>query len=399
MQPKFRKAQPQKRKAPIRRRLVAPVARFVQKVRKSKPMAGPTMSLGAKKYAAALLHPFSPLAEGATYPEPFAASTTTRKVRFEMAVQPTAAGNFDLCVQPHLLYSAFSGQGTITGAPIENLITNLPSGCKYYGSMSSASLSATYKSYRVVGYGVRIKSNVDFTKSGGRIYVAVMPASQQVPMAVTTGCSASNFYDCFDVPHEALAGVGTSGRVISSTIVGLPRGHQLAVSELMSNSGVEITFPIVSAAATHFLESSNQVFEQGLVTGSGGSTIDQRASLGYASCNGHSQLLIRGLGINVDATSALVVEVLYHIEGVPNPLTSGSTTMVEAVRKPAPATPNEISAILHAAGNVPTVQYVADKVRASAGNWATRAKSALASRAGQEAEKLLGVGMKSLLLL
>lgn len=350
---------------------------------------GPETSL--TKYAAALMHPFSPSAEGARYPEPYAAHTITRKMRMEYVITPSSTGDFDLCIQPHLVFSAFSSNGTVTGAPVVLAIGNQPAGVNYFGCISAANLAGLFKSYRIVGWGVRLKANTDFTRSGGRVIAAVIPASQQLPANFGDTGTLTDFYESFEVPNEALG----SGRAVSTSVLSLPRGHQLAVSELLSESGAEVTFPIVSAAATNFLEAANEAREQGLVATTALGAIVGRTSIGFASAAGHSQLLLRGVGLNV-SSGVLVAEVVYHVEGIPNPI-SGAQLVESPVRLP-PASPAAVAAVVHAAATVPAVQYVSSKMKAAAGGWMDRAKGALASRAGQSAERAIGLGLKSLLL-
>lgn len=356
----------------------------------SAPASGGETSL--TKYACALMHPFSPQAEGARYPEPYAAHTITRKLRMEYVISPSAAGDFDLIIEPHPLYSAFSTNGTITGSPVVLAVSGQPVGVNYFGAITAANLATLYKSYRVVGWGVRVKANTDFTRSGGRLIAAVTPASQQLPTALGNATSVSSFYDCFEVPHEPLG----AGRIVSTSVLSLPRGHQLAVSELLSESGAEVTFPIVSAAATNFLEAQNQTVEQGLVTYSATNTIQTSTSIGFASASGHSQLMLRGVGLNTTSSANLVAEVIYHLEGIPN-CVSGAALVESPVRLP-PASPAAIAAVVHQAASIPAVQYVSSKMKEAAGGWAGRAKSALASKAGQSAERALGLGLKALLL-
>lgn len=395
----------QMRKKPLANRLMADLRAAVSQRPTKRPkqprQQGPRQMVTAKqqsggetsltKYADALLHPFSPGAEGARYPEPYAAHTITRKLRMEFILTPTAAGNVDLCIQPHVLYSGFNMNGTISGAPVTLAVANQPAGFNYYGAITAANLAGLFKSYRVVGWGVRLKSNTDFTRSGGRVIVAVTPASQQVPAGFSTNVSVTQAIDCFEVPQEALG----ANRTISTSVLSLPRGHQLAVSELMSESGAEITFPIVSAAATNFLEAFSQGgIEQSLVTTNALGAVTGSTSIGYASCSGHSQLLLRGVGLNSEAS--LVCEVIYHVEGIPNPI-SGAQLVESPVRLP-PASPAAIASVVHAASSIPAVQYVSAKMKSQMGGFAARARSAVASRAGQEAERVLGLGLKALML-
>jgi hypothetical protein len=348
----------------------------------------PGMGDAAARYAAALINPFSKEAEGVRVPEPYAISTVTRKVHVPMVLTASAGGALDFSVQPHLVNSFVQTLGSASGSAGVFTIANQPSGQVTRSAVTGSALASLVQSYRIVAIGVRIKTNVDFTRSGGRVYGALLPASQELPVIYNVGTTAAQALGCYEIPND--------GANVTPSILNLPRGFQFTVSELMSEGGCEIHFPICSARALDFLDAQDQFNEQHYAsTGAGGVQVGG-AGVGQFCAAGHSQFVLRAEGLQASA-DVLTCEVIYHVEGIP---LVGTATLVESTpHTPAPASPNEIHMAHRLAAVAPVVSYVSDKLRAAHaganGAVAKRNFGGMARVAGA-AERVLGIAVRGL---
>lgn len=354
-------------------------------------MRAPQMGDAATRYAHALISPFAKEAEGVRVPEPYAVATVTRKVHVPFVLTSNAAGGLDFSIQPHLIASVVQTLGTATGGSAL-ATSNLPAGMTMRSAVTQSALAALMQTYRVVAIGVRLKTNIDFTKSGGRVYAAIMPASQELPRVFNVGTTTSQAFAAFEIPND--------GTNVSANIINLPRGFQFTVSELMSEGGCEIHFPICSARALDFLDAQDQSFEQHLTYTSGaGVELAAGAGLGSFAAAGHSQLVIRAEGLQA-STDVFTCEVIYHAEGIP---LVGTASFVESTPHTAsPASPNEIHYAHRIAAAQPVVKYVSDKLREYAGrNVGTKKGNAASTgaRLGGAAERVLGIAVRGLGLL
>lgn len=349
-----------------------------------------SLSAPAARYLAALTHPFSKQAEGARVPEPYAINTVTRKIHQPIVLTTNAGGGFDLSVQPHLLASYVCFSGTISGGAGTWVPNNTPAGVSMRSAVTGSALAALALNYRIVAFGVRIKPNLDFTKAGGRVYGAVLPASVELPNGFDVGTTLTNVAACFAIPFDSTA------NAISTNIVNMPRGFQFTTSELMAEGGAEIVFPICGAAATTFLEANSGQTEQGTSIAIAGGAMSDSAPLGYMTAAGFSQLVLRGEGLQASA-DVFTIEVIYHVEGTPN-VTGGSTLVESMPHNNAPASPMEVHLVHASLARMAVVDYVKRKT----GDVAGRLVNAGINRAGRAAagaaERVLGLGMRALML-
>jgi len=254
----------------------------------------------ASKYASALLHPFSPEAEGVRVPEPYAQPTVTYKLHRVMQVTTNAAGSFDFVITPSLTYGAIQFTGTQTGLTART-ITGAPAGVVVYDY--NPDLAGTLRSYRVVSYGLRIKSNTTFNNTKGRVYVARVPAAVDYPNQLATGASLTEFANGANIPLDGGSGV-------TSSIFALPKAAQFTLSELHQESGVELITHPIGPSAVDFLDGVRTTSEI-----MGGTAVVQH-QVGYYSGRGWQQFLISGEGM--DASSQLItLEFVAHVEGTP----------------------------------------------------------------------------------
>lgn len=344
----------------------------------------------ASKYAAALLHPFSKQAEGARVPEPYAVASAVYKSHCSYVCTTNTSQAFDLILAPHPLLTAVSGIGSVSGG-FQAQYSVIPTGVVARSTATAASLAASFKSYRVVAWGVRLKGITDFTKSGGRIYAAIGPASRQVPVMFSTNGTKSDWYGCFDAPYDSTTGG------LPSTLLNFPRSQQFAVSQIMADGGIEITMPIVSPAAKSFNEASSEFQEQALIVGNPTTfAIAGGTSLGYGSTDGHSQLYLYGEGCGATgvATDVLSVDVVFHIEGIPNVSSASGGLVAASPYTPPPAGPTDEHKVHAAVAVAPIFRTVGEKAKEELLLFGQKtATDFFKKKAPQVAERMLGLLM------
>jgi len=382
--------------------------------RKGKKASGPRNIHGASQsvvdhYAVALCHPFETGAIGARLPEPWACPTTTYKIHIPLVVNTDSSGSWDAVVAPHVLSTVFSTYpstssttGITGGAAIsfpvsaDAVFTTAVAQSYCNAACTPSSLASKFKNYRVVSWGVRLKTNVDFTHSNGRIYWARVAAPSQAPLALSSGVNAASFAADWECPLDA------TGHM-TSQIVDMPEAGQLQVSQLLGPAGHEWTFHPVSGTANQFIDATNLTSEQALQTFTGVGAVFTPMSTTYGNISGHQALWIKGEGCVPGNTlpGAFSLEVILHVEGTQNILGGSSAPdLVASAPPPALASPEAAFRAVRSAMAMPAAMPVAQKAEAyakkEAGVLWSKAKGALASKAGQgflSAGKALGLAL------
>jgi len=341
-------------------------------------------------YALALLHPFSPQADGVRVPEPYSLRTSTYKSRTTFVITSNSGGGFDMVINQHPVYGTVaSSLGTITGGLTYTAVAQ-PAGLALRRVIAAADLATQCSSYRIVAAGVRIKALTNFNGSQGRIYGAIIPASYELPIQFGNGVTLAQAWDCFNVPYDGSSNVSTQ-------LQSLPSGFQFQLSELMAENGVEVTFPIVGPGALNFLDANVFQYEQSEVyqTATG---FALGAPGAFTTCAGKSQLLIRGEGMAV-STDVLSVELMYHVEFMPKVGTLVPSGNVSS----SPASAQVVHQAHAMASRVSPVRYISHKMTELESMFPSNTLIGKASRAvekyGGTAERILGLGMHAMSLL
>jgi len=347
-------------------------------------------SSSAELYRNAILHPFAKQAAGARVPDPFsvASSVDTAHISWTVGTTAVSSQSFDCILTPHLLQSIHSGKGAVSGGIAGTVIGTLPSSVTCRAISDQATIAARYKSYRLVAWGVRIKPNVSYTNAGGRIYVAVVPATQQMPICTRSDITKSDWYDCLEAPYDTTAGS------LPSTLLNMPRSRQFTMTELIACGGVELTLPLTSPAAKTFLEAKSEDKEQSLVVGAPGtSLIAGGVSAGYASTAGFSQVLLYGEGVGTagTATDVLSIDVVYHVEYIPNISAVSGALVSAAPYTPSPVSPMAEHSVHAAVARAPIFQAVLDKAKEEAKKFTQAKVTDFFKKHAPQAEAVLGL--------
>lgn len=326
-------------------------------------------------YAAAQFFPFSDAAVGARVPEPYAVRTRTTRVVTPFRVTPVG-GVMDAIITPNVLNTVTSNLGSWSGgAPaqliaVTGAVTLTPDGqvpSNVLAVTNQANLAACYSNYRVVGCGVRIKTDSSYVNTAGRIFVAVVPSMPSALAFVDSVAGIPDVYASLGAPFDGAVAA------VNGQIVSYPMADEFSVTQLMENGGVEIMIPKTSARAMDFLPGNIYTQNNGdgwqgfALQGSAGAALNggtqfegtsttvagnaQLKSAGHklngtwtndysnlARCGvdpniystaGFSTVLIRGDGL--DANTVLTVETVFHLEGEVGVVTStgASTVLVD----------------------------------------------------------------------
>lgn len=295
-----------------------------------------------------LAHPFAPEAQGARVPEPYAQPTVTYKWHRVITITTNGTtgandGAFDICLSPSMNVGCANIQGTlggVTAAPY----TNGPATFKPYSY--DANLSSVMRSYRVVGMGVKLKSNTTFNNTTGRVYMARIPAATDYPaVAVPVGTSQGVVAQMWNMPVDAAG--------ITSSIYGLPKAMQYTLSELHQESGTEIINHPISPSALDFLDSN-------ITTGESQTGLAVNYQAGFTSGRGWQQIVICGEGLPGNA-QILTLEVVFHLEGTPFIGTGGAANLLPSGTVAAVGQAQSLNAIHSHISQLPMATKIRDK--------------------------------------
>ena len=227
-------------------------------------------------------------------------------------------GCSDFVFIPHLLFSGVQFVGTSTGLS-SFTPTNKPAGVNYFRFIDLTTLDSIYSSYRVVAVGLRLKSNVGYTDTAGRVYAARIPCSNEQPgdqfgAAMTlAGAAASS-----NIPFN---GVG-----VAQNIQTLPKACSYTVAELHAESGVELNLHPVGPSALNFLDARNVGQEAGIAI-PGATSLSLAWTPNFFSTRGMQMLVLYGEGLKA-STQVMTLEMVVHVEGTPKVAVSTSLALL-----------------------------------------------------------------------
>jgi hypothetical protein len=376
------------------------------------------MTSSAAAYPIALSHPFEPEAEGAQVPDLYTFPTQTSMLRtqFTLIAPPSSNGNVDFVVQPNLFctvaasapYSAGGSFNPIQGGVpwTQSVVTQVGQNQFWEAGMVSVSqLAAQYARYRLVGWGVRVRSLIPPLNQQGTIVCTKVPSlshwmnlqyGNTGPPVVygptlgvvqyQTGYSASavtgSGSPCISWPqyldYYELPGVDASG-YITESVLGMPNSHQTSLAGMSLDNGLEVVGKVSSPAAFQWRDASNDpgnfniANQQGLYPVCIGGQMLVQVNAGVQATDtqiyddqivgindedfihqgGWSVLCFRASGLaqsDSQNTPQFTIEVVMHIEGVPF---CQSSTVLSGAKYPIYA-PHLLEMSLDHASRLPT---------------------------------------------
>lgn len=270
-------------------------------------------------YKAALMNPFAPAALGARVPDMFSVPTATRHLTRMFTLTTDSNGAFDCVVLPNMFNNANSTRGSF-GASGSTWTagdgTTITGGRQY---TLTSSLTSQLRNYRIVGYGVRVSVVSSHDATAGRVVAATFPISSWVnEKTATIGGLAANSNNSDASPSNTLTnwGIPVNSSVVDVNAVNsMPNSVEVTAVRLAAQP-IEITPKISTPEAFNFKESGDAP---------GGFQANNQTSVSYITTGdasylrvaGFEAVVIAGSGLPV-STQCVDVEVIYHIEGIPN---------------------------------------------------------------------------------
>lgn len=347
------------------------------------------------KYAACLSDPFSDAAEGAQVPDMYSFPTQTAMLRQSFTAKTVGtSGNLDFIIQPNPLCTIASqsnGVGSVaannqvTGGNVwlqTSNVTTLGTGTNGFnelGLTNAAALGATFNRYRVVGFGVQIKSILPSLTQQGTIQCAKVPSLNKFAWFKPPGAGPGAQYNEY-LAYYGLPQVDSTG-YLTSQVSQLQTYHEDSVPNMTLSGGLEIVPSLCSPVAFEWRDGQNQfTLSSQNGTATQGDTIATTAGVWIATVDadyirqgGWSVMLFRASGLpNTANLNCFDIDIVMHLEGVPNL----NTSIIPGGSQP-PVHMGVLHAAIHHAHKLPSFRRLARKA-----NHAFGAISRVASMAG-----------------
>lgn len=342
--------------------------------KKNKSHNAVTPGDGGKRYRACLMNPFSNESHGAQIPDMFPFPTSTRRVGYEFITSSSSGGTLNHMITPHPLLGLVNWGASSVSTPQSAYGAN----GNWWPHVSASGLNSVFSSWRVVGFGIRIKNLQAPLNMTGRLIVGVVPGC-------TTPYLDANVLSniTFDAQNATtgLAGVTltTSNGNIGVQMLNFPMVTEVAASDLFKRD-VQVNYHPLTQDAFNF-HTTNMI---GGNQASGGTTTyvgptaffttasGAIAQSGYQPINvsGMPIIFVYGTGFP-NSTIVFSTEVVLHLEGTTNNITGGTVSLV-ADSPTAVYSPNILGKILSDMFKSPFIRRVAS----------TTADAVLNSKAG-----------------
>ncbi len=346
-------------------------------VRKITRVPGMKINADVKRFEMAMMSPFNPNAIGCRVPDSFPMPTATYHVRASLSATTAADGTFKAFIlpSPALTYISRPGAfGTLSGATGFSQNNTTSSTAAYL--VTPTALSQVLTEYRTVAWGMRLIAKNTAFAAKGKLMIAAVPTTANAPSwntLETVTATDSN------VIAEYCCGVEFTASTWGS-IFGIPGVQVFSAQDLLRHeiqclglpSGNDFHQFKGTADRSTIMWNTNQVLADegvfnnttGLVNATAGGRKD------VASLRGGTAFVIAGAGFNA-TTNEFDIELIYHLEGLPNVAASGSALLIPSASRPLIG---DTSLVERAVGfvrrAVPLIKTVATLV---AGTGATRA--------------------------
>lgn len=335
---KRRPAVPHKKKSTLRKVDIV----TTMPMGRHRPHGRSGLSAGAARYAQALVDPFHPDAMGARITDEYFYPSVPQFNRLALTLTSSSAGAVQglFTPSPIMLYADTTlTTGALTGA---NLYPHAP-GCYY--SISNANLTNKFASYRVVAFGVKIRTLMSPFTVTGRLVLAPVPLQNTL---VDEALFAATGTPTPAQVIDNLTNIAGTGAPVPVGILDLPGSIEVDAAELldrqilfsarpvgpgarmwrnMDNSPAWSSNVFAAPDLTFFLPGGPgaQITTGALPTPYCTSTQSARFMQDYVG------LMIYGSGLPA-STGVFDLEVVYHLETVPVP-----TATVSGVPDPIPS--------------------------------------------------------------
>lgn len=288
-------------------------------------------SADRKHFRLALTDPFSIGAVGARVVDSYRIPTATYHMRVSLKVITNSSGDacFALLPSPCLtavLPAAVWGGPTIIGLNdfTQNNQSSSAPGGKYI--VPPAALATVLTEYRTVSWGVRLLAKDTATSTKGKVYVAMVPTTENAPswntMETVTGTSESIGEYTIGMPLNSINAVTNLPGVRTFSMQDLLRG-EVMLNPVPTHASF-YQFKGTTDRSTVVWNSGQVLADEGVfnnTTGLVNATAGGRKDV--ASLRGGRALIFFATGMPA-STNEFDVEVVFHIEGTPNVVSAGA---------------------------------------------------------------------------
>lgn len=291
---------------------------------------GYPMSGDAKKYALALQQPFSEAAIGCRVPDQYFCPTVTYAVREFLTIKADANGEADVVICPNPAVIAWSSRQSIQNGNALILKDGVQHNNSQYVN-GTAFLASKLSAYRIVSWGVRIRSTQSINQTQGTVTAALVVPKDGLyfPSAGATNFSAigggfqaggAAFAPLSLANYLVDAGFPSSGagKIEIGSLVDYPY-HMRSSCVASAENTYEISPKLTSPTAFHFRDSADSIFGTD-TTGQTATVAITEVKTGDASymlLDGWTNVVVAASGLVASSTGALDIEIVYNIEGNP----------------------------------------------------------------------------------
>lgn len=285
-------------------------------------------------YRLALTSPFSEGAVGARVPDQFTGHTIGHTLKFQLSIGTDAGGASDVVIFPNVACPAISTRGNIVGGSTLTWSDGSTVGNGVY-TINTADVSAKMSVYRIVGMGVKVETLTSLTNTGGRVNASTIPIASWLkiknftvgsqPVATNSNGTPSNTLKAWSIPADSNGKVDTT-QMCKMTDTVTYSGNDVAMRPVI------ITPKQCSPSALDFRQSQDTVVgfdvEDAVVSGNvwGGDA-------SYLRLDGFESVILTATGMPAN-TTCFNVEVIYHLEGVPQYATGGTILSSKGAASP-----------------------------------------------------------------
>lgn len=310
-------------------------------------------------YLAALSNPFSERAGGARVPDQYSAHTTTFELRASHTITASALGNIGVWVLPNVVTSMVVPDGTFSGSSNLTWLDNTTTpACQRWG-FDRDTLGSRLQNYRIVGMGVRVTNMSSMTNASGKIIMGSYPINAYyvtknftvggATPATNTSATGSNTLSKWGV-------LNSGGNIDYASLVNYPGTKVISGLEAAEHEFDVIPKPC-QPSAFEFREPNDSYQGFGFTGYISGSLAAGDPS--YLKLDGFEACFI-ALSGGVASTSALDIEIVYHIEGAPQiGAGNASNNFVNQVGSQSPTNMAGFFSAVEYALKLPTVRQAA----------------------------------------
>jgi hypothetical protein len=326
----------------LKKKKKSPVVQLVQRKRReskpANPQRTPKFDAATTKYVLALTDPFHPGASGARVPDMYAAPTDTLMLRASHTITVNSSGAAGIVCMPNVVASAYLYNGTSPEFLTTTYQDATTSTFSRWGA-TPATLAAKLDNYRIVGYGLRVTNMSSMTNVSGKVIMGSYPidsnwATKDFPVGGAT--APTNAAGTAAALNASIGIPLSSGSISPNLWVNYP-GTQVRSGMELGEKAFEVVARPVDPRAFEFI-GTNDGTDGFSTVGSAAAGATLAGNANYLSLCGHEALFVHIAG-GVASTSAIDIEMVYHLEGRPNisagtqsALTTSPTVMPSPVK-------------------------------------------------------------------